>query len=115
LHHLARCLPDHRNTILLVGFQAPGTRGHTLQTGAGALKMHGMMVPVRARIETMDNLSAHADAGEIMQWLRKFKKPPRRTFLVHGEPHPAEVLQQTITRELGWNAQVAAYLQQITI
>ncbi len=115
LHHLARCLPDHRNTVLLVGFQAPGTRGHSLLSGAAALKMHGVMIPVRARVERMDNLSAHADAGEIMQWLRKFKTPPGRTFLVHGEPHPAEVLQQTITRELGWNAQVAAYLQQITI
>jgi metallo-beta-lactamase family protein len=115
LHHLARCLPDPRNTVLLVGFQAPGTRGHSLQSGAPFVKMHGVMVPVRARIESMEHLSAHADAGEIMQWLAKFRKPPANTFLVHGEPHAAEALRQKITAELGWSVEVGSYLLKVPL
>ncbi len=110
LHHLARCLPDPRNTVLLVGFQAPGTRGHSLQSGAQFVKMHGAMVQVRASIQSMDNLSAHADAGEIMQWLGRFRSPPRQTFLVHGEPRAAEALRQKIVATLGWSVDVSSYL-----
>ena len=77
LHHLERCLPDHRNTILFVGFQAAGTRGQAIQSGAKAVKMYGHEVHVRARIETIENLSAHADYGEILAWLKRFSKAPR--------------------------------------
>jgi len=115
LHHLSRCLPDARNTVLLVGFQAPGTRGHNLESGAPFVKIHGAMVPVRARIESMENLSAHADSGEIMQWLGRFRNPPGRTFLVHGEPHPAEALSQKITGTLGWSVAVSSYLLKIPL
>ena len=73
LHHLARCLPDPRNTILFEGFQAPGTRGQAIQSGARAVKIHGEMVPVRAHIESMENFSGHADYGEILRWLGNFR------------------------------------------
>jgi len=115
LHHLARCLPDERNTILFEGFQAPGTRGQIIQSGAQAVKIHGAMVPIRARVESMENLSGHADYGEIMGWLQRFPRPPRRTWLVHGEPGPAQALQQKIAGQLHWDSQVARYLQKITL
>jgi metallo-beta-lactamase family protein len=115
LHHLERCLPDHRNTILFVGFQAAGTRGQAIQSGARAVKMYGHEVNVRARIETIENLSAHADYGEILGWLKKFKHGPRRTFLVHGEPHASEALQQHIAVELQWDVAIPTYLQSVTL
>lgn len=115
LHHLARCLPHSRNTVLLVGFQAPGTRGQSLQSGAMFVKMHGAMVPVRARIESLEHLSAHADAGEIMQWLGKFQNPPAKTLLVHGEPHAAESLRQKIVATMRWPVDVSSYLLRIPL
>jgi metallo-beta-lactamase family protein len=115
LHHLARCLPDHRNTVLFVGFQAPGTRGHSIQSGAEAVKMHGQMVPVRARVETIENLSGHADYGEIMAWLKKFPAAPRRIFITHGELHAAESLQEKIRETLKWNTDVPSYLESVSL
>lgn len=115
VHHLERCLPDHRNTILFVGFQAAGTRGQILESGAETVKMHGREVRIRARIEAMDNLSAHADYGEILGWLRRFRKPPGKTFLVHGEPKATESLRQKIVQELHWNVAVPAYLQKVSL
>jgi len=115
VHHLARCLPDHRNTILFVGFQATGTRGKIIQSGAAAVKMHGHDVPIRARIETMENLSAHADYGEILAWLGKFTKTPRRTFLVHGEPEAARALGEKITRQLRWNVHIPSFLEKVAL
>jgi len=111
LHHLIRCLPDHRNTVLFVGFQAPGTRGHIIQSGADSVKIHGQIVPIRAHVETIENLSAHADYREIMAWLEKFPSPPRKTFITHGELHAATALQEKITGELGWKAEVPSYLE----
>ena len=115
LHHLERCLPDHRNTILFVGFQGAGTRGQIIKSGAEFVKMHGRQVRIRARIESMDNMSAHADYGEILGWLGKFKKTPRTTFLVHGEPKGAEALKGRITEQLRWNVEVPVYLQKFTL
>ncbi len=115
VHHLERCLPDHRNTILFVGFQGAGTRGRIIQSGAESVKMHGHQVSVRARIETIENLSAHADYGEVLRWLGRFFRPPRKTFLVHGEPHAAESLKGKIAGQLRWDATVAAYLQKIIL
>jgi metallo-beta-lactamase family protein len=115
VHHLERCLPDHRNTILFVGFQGAGTRGRIIQSGAESVKMHGRQVSVRARIETIENLSAHADYGEILRWLGKFARAPRKTFLVHGEPHAAESLHGKITTQLHWPAAVASYLQKVPL
>jgi metallo-beta-lactamase family protein len=107
LHHLKRCLPDHRNTVLLPGFQAAGTRGRALQNGARTIRIHGQDVSVRARVETIDGLSAHADRTELLRWLRGFSRPPARTYIVHGEPEGADALAAAIQSELGWTAVVA--------
>ncbi|MBI4164942.1 MAG: MBL fold metallo-hydrolase [Acidobacteria bacterium] len=115
LHHLERCLPDHRNTVLFVGFQGAGTRGQIIKSGAEFVKMHGRQVRIRARIESMENMSAHADYGEILSWLGKFHKPPRTTFLVHGEPKAAEALKGKITEHLRWNVEVPSYLQKFAL
>jgi metallo-beta-lactamase family protein len=107
LHHLKRRLPDHRNTVLLVGYQAAGTRGRSLQEGARFLRIHGEDIPVRARVETVDGLSAHADQPELLRWMRGFTRPPRQTYVVHGEPGSAQALASAIQERLGWKAEVA--------
>lgn len=106
LHHFKRRLPDPGTTVLFTGFQAPGTRGRSLLDGAAAIKMHGAYVSVKARVEMLDGLSAHADQGEIMKWLSFFKKPPARTYIVHGDPGSAEALAGEIRRRLGWEVTV---------
>jgi metallo-beta-lactamase family protein len=103
LHHLKHRLGDRRTTVLLVGYQAAGTRGRALQDGATALRIHGADVPVRARIETLDGLSAHADRDEILRWLSAFEAAPRRTYLVHGEPQASAALGEAIRTKLGWD------------
>lgn len=107
LHHLARRLPDERTTVLLVGFQSAGTRGRLLEDGAREVKMLGHLVPVRARIERIDALSAHADRDDILRWLEGFGRAPRVTYLVHGEPSAASALSEAIRNRFGWNVQVA--------
>jgi metallo-beta-lactamase family protein len=114
VHHLERCLPDHRNTILFVGFQAAGTRGRLIQAGQ-PVKMYGQYIHIRARIETLEHLSGHADYGEILGWLHKFHKPPGKTFLVHGEPTAAESLRQKVAQELQWDVSVGSYLQKVQL
>jgi metallo-beta-lactamase family protein len=102
LHHLRAALPDSRNTVLFVGYQAAGTRGRRLVDGEPDVKIHGQAVSVRARIEQIDSMSAHADAGEILRWLSGFTRPPAMTYLVHGEPPAMEALAKTIDERLGW-------------
>jgi metallo-beta-lactamase family protein len=115
LHHLAASLPDGRNTVMFVGFQSAGTRGRMLCDGAKQIKMLGQVVTVNARIERLDSMSAHADASEILRWLRCFRKPPSMTFIVHGEPTAAEALDKKIHTELGWATHVAQYLERVEI
>ncbi len=115
LHHLVRCLPDQRNTILFVGYQAEGTRGHTIQSGGRSVKIFGQDVPIRAHIESMENLSGHADSGEILRWLGQFSRLPQKTFLVHGEPRSSAGLKQRITEQLHWNVEIGSYLQKTTL
>ena len=103
LHHLKAALPEERNTVLLVGFQAEGTRGRHLLDGAKTIRIHGMDVPVNAHVEVVSSMSAHADSKEMLHWLRGFKQPPKRTFLVHGEPVAMQALNASITSELKWN------------
>jgi metallo-beta-lactamase family protein len=107
LHHLKLRLPDPRTTVLLVGYQAAGTRGRSLQQGASTIRMHGQDIPVRARVETLDGLSAHADREEIFRWLSGFRRAPRQTYIVHGEPGSAQSLADTIQSRLHWKASVA--------
>jgi metallo-beta-lactamase family protein len=107
LHHLRARLPDQRTTVLLPGFQAAGTRGRSLQEGARTLRMFGENVPVRAKVVTLDGLSAHADRNEILRWLRGFTRAPHRVHIVHGEPRAAESLAAAVHTELGWKTSVA--------
>jgi metallo-beta-lactamase family protein len=115
LHHLARRLPDPRNTVLFVGYQAQGTRGHSLVSGAHAVKIHGRLVPVCAQIRTLNTLSAHADYSEILLWLEGFKEPPERTFVVHGEQSASVALQSHIGERFGWEAEVPMYGETVSL
>jgi metallo-beta-lactamase family protein len=107
LHHLKLRLPDPRATVLLVGFQSIGTRGRALRDGAQAIRIHGQAVPVRAKVETLDGLSAHADREEILNWLSSFRRPPEETYVVHGEPRVAQSLAEAIQARFGWKTHVA--------
>lgn len=111
LHHMKAYGPDRRNTLLFSGFQAAGTRGAALLGGAREVKIHGEWVPIRAEIATLGMLSAHADADEILRWLGGFAKPPRHTFIVHGEPDAAETLRTRIAGELRWPCTVSEPLR----
>jgi metallo-beta-lactamase family protein len=117
LHHLKRVLPDARNTVLFAGFQAPGTRGRSLVDGAREVKIHGQFIPVSARIERIDAMSAHADCPEILRWLHGFGAPPAMTYVVHGEPAAIHALQLEIAREFGpaWRTHAPAYLESVEI
>jgi len=106
LHHIRTFAPDPRSTILFAGYQALGTRGARLLAGETELKMFGEWIPVRAEIANLPELSAHADADEIMRWLSGFENPPRRLFIVHGEPAASEALRTRVERELRWSASV---------
>jgi metallo-beta-lactamase family protein len=115
LNHLAASLPDSNNTVLFVGYQSEGTRGRLLCDGAKRIKIQGQEVSVAARVERLDNMSAHADAGEIMRWLSGFTHPPSMTYLVHGEPAALEALGARIHTELGWPLHVAKYLERVEL
>lgn len=104
LHHLKASLPDARDTVLFVGYQAGGTRGRKLVDGAPTVKIHGQVIPVKARIAKIDSMSAHADQSEMMRWLRTLPEAPKQLFLVHGEPGPMDALKARIEKELGWSA-----------
>jgi metallo-beta-lactamase family protein len=111
LHHLRKRLPDERNTVIFVGFQAAGTRGRRLVNGEKEVKIFGQYVPVHARIERLENLSAHADSREIIRWLEGFKRAPEKIFLVHGEPDAQEALKDKIVEKFGWQVEIPEYLQ----
>ena len=115
LHHMEQRLPDSKTTLLFTGFQAAGTRGRSLQEGAPHLKMHGRWIPVKAKVEVLDGLSAHADQGESLRWLSGFRKPPRQTYVVHGEPEAAETLADVIRTSLGWRVTVAGDGEQVEL
>lgn len=102
LHHLRHMLPDHKHTVLIVGFAAPGTRAAQLVDGARAVKIHGRYVPVRAEVLTVDAFSAHADAGDLVDWAVA-GPPPDITYLVHGEPDAAAALAGRLRDDHGWN------------
>ena len=109
LHHLAHRLGDDRTTVLLAGFQSPGTRGRALKDGARELKIFGHDVPVRAQIEVLDALSAHADQSELLRWAGGLKRRPGAVYLVHGEPGPAAALQTLLQQRLGWSVRLAQH------
>jgi metallo-beta-lactamase family protein len=106
VHHLRHLLPDPRNTVVLTGYQAVGTRGRDLADGARELKMFGRYVPVRAEVVMDDEFSVHADAEELLSWLRRMPEPPETVYVVHGEPPAAAALARRIRGELDWTAVV---------
>ena len=115
LHHLAATLPSPKHTVLFVGYQAAGTRGRLLVDGAKQVRIKGRDIPVAARIERLDSMSAHADAGEIMKWLGGFTHPPAMTYLVHGEAVALEALRARIFTERQWPVQVARHYERVEI
>ncbi len=111
LHHMEERLPNPKNTVLLVGYQAEGTRGRTLMEGHETVKIHGQQIPVKAKVESMSGYSGHADYNEILAWLSGFNRPPLQTFIVHGEPESSESMAQKIRDKFGWNVTVPQFGQ----
>ena len=115
LRHLEATLSNSKHTVLFVGYQAAGTRGRALIDGATEVKLLGRLLPVAARIERIDSMSAHADAGEIMRWLSGFARAPRMTYLVHGEAPALGALAARIASEKGWPVHIAAHLERVEL
>ena len=115
VHHLRHMLPDRRNTVVLTGYQAVGTRGRALLEGARELKMHGRYIPVEAEIVSDDEFSVHADANEVVGWLRQIPEPPQIVYLVHGEPAGSAALAARIRAELGWPVAVPHMTERVRL
>jgi metallo-beta-lactamase family protein len=115
VHHLAHQLPDPRNTVVLTGYQAEGTRGRQLLEGARQVKIHGRYVPVRAEVVDAQDFSVHSDADETLDWLRSLSQRPGTAYVVHGEPTAARQLADRIDRELGWNSVVPTYGEKVRL
>jgi metallo-beta-lactamase family protein len=115
LHHLLGALPDKRNTVLFVGYQAEGTRGRHLTNGAREVKIHGQIVGVNARIERLDSMSAHADAAETLRWLHGFTRAPKTTYLIHGESAPMAALKSAIESEFKWVVRMPNHLEAVEL
>jgi metallo-beta-lactamase family protein len=106
LHHLKAMAPDPRHHIVFAGFQVGGSRGAHLLAGAREVKIHGEVVPVRAAVSALEGVSGHADANQILDWLRALRRPPQMSFVVHGEPDAADTLRHRIQDELRWLVRV---------
>ena len=115
LHHLKHYAPDRRNTILLAGFQAGGTRGAALKAGASEVKIHGEHIPVRAEVVSLDMFSAHADRDELLRWIGTFETAPRMTFVTHGEPESSDTFRHCIQEKMGWAARVPEHGERVTL
>jgi metallo-beta-lactamase family protein len=115
LHHLAQRLPDPKNTVIFIGFQAPGTRGFTIKSGADTVKIFGDEVPIRAQVVAFEQFSDHADPPELLEWLRTFKNQPQVTYLVHGEPSASAQLQATMSKALGWKVKIAEWMEKVEV
>ncbi len=115
LHHLAQRLPDPKNLVIFIGFQAPGTRGATIKSGAPEVKIFGQFVPIRAQVAALEQFSDHADPPELLEWLGTFQNKPAATYLVHGEPAASSQLRDRMKKELGWNVRVAEYMERVEV
>ena len=115
VHHLKQRLPDPKNTVLFVGYQAQGTRGRALVEGKREIKIHGNTVPVHAQIASIDGLSAHGDYDELLRWLSNFQGVPQQVFIVHGEPQASKALQKHIQERLGWQTHLPQYLETVAL
>lgn len=101
VHHMAHMLPDPKNTVILVGFQAAGSRGRSLEDGERQIKIHGKWIPVHASVVKLGSFSVHADSDELIAWLGNIKKP-KKVFVVHGEPDSEQALAERLRKELQW-------------
>ena len=115
LNHLKALAPGPQNHIVFAGFQVSGSRGAHLVAGATQVKIHGAYVPVRASVSALEGFSGHADADELLAWLRLMPQPPAQTFVVHGEPDAADTLRRRIQDELGWAVRVPQQGEQVTL
>ena len=115
LHHLKAFAPYAKNTILLTGFQAPGTRGYALEHGAQEIKIHGQMISVKAKIRTLDTLSAHADFSEMLSWFEKSKITPKKVFITHGEPTAADDFRHHLMSKFNWDCQVPEHNERVEL
>lgn len=106
VHHLENMLPHSEHAVILIGYQAEGTRGRALVEGAKSVKMHGKQVSVFAEIVQIQGLSVHADADEVCEWLGTNKTAPTHTFIVHGEPASSAAMAEKINSQIGWNTVV---------
>ena len=114
VHHLANMLPNPKNTVILVGYQAGGSRGRLLDEGAAEIKIHGEVIPVRAHITNVESFSVHADTDELITWLKQAKKPTK-AYVVHGESEGQEHMQERLTNELGWDVVIPKSNQSFTV
>lgn len=110
LHHIRNFAPHHQNTILFSGYQVPGTRGDRMIRGEKEIKMFGQMIPVHAEVTQLDNISAHADYLEILNWLSHMKAAPCKVFITHGNIESAEALKAKIEQKFHWVCQIPVYL-----
>lgn len=115
LHHLFHHLPHEKNGVIMVGFQAEETRGRRILEGEPSVRIYGNEVPVRAKVYTVEGLSAHADQDELMDWAEGFCEKPKMTFIVHGEKKSAEALSVKLNEELGWNTIIPQYLESFVL
>lgn len=115
VHHLERFLPDERNAVALVGFQAAGTRGRSLLDGATSVKIHGQYVRVKAEVCDLTGFSVHASASELVAWVDTASRAPRTVFVVHGEPRASDALRARIDRELDWTAVIPDHGERILL
>lgn len=115
LHHFKVFAPDSKNSILITGYQANGTRGAIVARGDRSIKIHGEQVPVNAQVEVMTSGSAHADYSEMLDWLKHFNNPPKKVFITHGEHNSALSFKDHIEKELGWKCVVPDYLDKVEL
>jgi metallo-beta-lactamase family protein len=115
LHHLMRRLPDPRNLVVFIGFQAPGTRGALIKDGAASVRIFSQDVPIRAQVAALEQFSDHADTPELLEWLKTFPRAPQVAYLVHGEPAAASRLRLAMTSALGWKVEVAEWMQKVEV
>jgi metallo-beta-lactamase family protein len=115
LHHELRYLPDERNTLLMVTYQAHGTLGRKIFEGAGEIEILDQKIPVRAKIKSISSYSAHADQKGLLDWLCCLRKPIKKIFVVQGEEEPANVLAQKIKDSMGVEAEVPRIGQMVEL
>jgi metallo-beta-lactamase family protein len=115
LHHLKLRLPDERNTVIFVGYQAVGTKGRRLVEGEPEVKIHGQWIPVKAHVTQVSGLSAHADAGELVVWLSRREREPEQVVLIHGEHHAQQAFAERLQEEFGWQPSIPDLGDSITV